>query len=211
MVRTLVRHCLKFPAQPFALVLTAALATLSVSGCSGGPELSGPNTIAAQTTDALSALPTPEFKLPTVTKPPSGSPTDIYTRIARGALTCWLGGHGPLKGTHRFHARAEPPHKGGESTITIFKKVTDPNRNMGDRAYSILIKPSGTSAEVQTANHKLSAELAASFDKDVTLWAASAEGCSPEGVTAGWTAEPDGTAAVPGASVTPAKSTAKSL
>ncbi len=40
------------------------------------------------------------------------SPTDVYTRIARGALTCWFGAAGPLKGTHIYHAEAAPASQG---------------------------------------------------------------------------------------------------
>ena len=38
-----------------------------------------------------------------------GTPTEIYTLVAGGALRCWFGADGPLKATHVFHAEAAPP------------------------------------------------------------------------------------------------------
>ena len=41
--------------------------------------------------------------------PVVGPPTEIYARLARGAMACWFGNDGPLKSNYIFHGEAAPP------------------------------------------------------------------------------------------------------
>ncbi len=142
------------------------------------------------TTSALNALPKAELSLPSAVKRPVGSPTEVYTRVARGVLSCWFGSHGPLKTTHRFHAQAEPRSKGGNSRITLYEIPKDRTRKLGDRAFSISITRDGTRAHVETENSRLSKRQANQFTKDVERWAAAQTGClTPEEVAKDWSAE----------------------
>ena len=169
----------------FLLCLMATLSACTNSGLA-------PTEIVTSANKALSALPKPDLDLSKLSndyRPPVGTPTAIYTRIARGALTCWLGAHGPLNKTHKFYANAEPAHRGGGSRIVIYEIPNDPQRKLGDRAYSIIIDPDGASGRVRTENTRLSKKLAAEFDDDVMRWAANKQGCVKASQLAeGWSA-----------------------
>ncbi len=154
------------------------LAAALLAGCTNAPLPKIADDLAKTANTAIAALPKPDLALPTNTyNPPVGTPTTIYTRVARGALTCWFGGHGPLKKTHRFHAQADPPQQGGRSHITIYEIPKDKARKLGDRAFVIQITPDGASAKVETKNTRLPKSQATKFAKDVARWAANEEGC----------------------------------
>ena len=118
-----------------------------------------------------------------------GTPTELYTRIARGAVTCWFGANGPLKGQHIYHADAEPESKGGAAEITIFVKDastgTDPRAL---KAFQIAIRPTGGTPELGVENFKIEEPLASRMRADITRWAADEEGCGQGPVTQGWDA-----------------------
>lgn len=119
-----------------------------------------------------------------------GTPTELYTRIARGALTCWFGASGPLKGAYMYHADADPPSKGGRSEITIRMKDTTASDPRSLRAYRVLIAPGETGSVLDIENAKLPEPLAASLSSDVRRWAGDEEGCSAVPAAAAWTADP---------------------
>ncbi len=170
----------------FATALTASLA-----GCSNSPLTTAD--LGSTASKAIAALPKPNLALPINSyKPPVGSPTTVYTRVARGALSCWFGAHGPLKHTHRFHAQAEPPSKGGHSRITIYKNPKDKSRALGDRAFAIQIVPDGTSAKLLIENTSLSKVQVRKYSADAARWAANEEGCyKSEEVAKDWAAQPN--------------------
>jgi len=153
-------------------------------GCGGKLE---PDSLA---TGALEAIPASALALAAGTKTPVGTPTEIYTRIARGALSCWLGGQGELRKTYAFHAVASPRHEGGKSRIIIYQKPTKAQSGQrGLAAFRILISPKGRSAVVQAENLKLPKELGERMILDTHRWAAGEEGCIEGGLTEGWRAD----------------------
>ena len=98
-----------------------------------------------------------------------GSPTEVYTRVARGVLTCWFGAAGPLKSTHIYHAEADPASKGGKSEIEIFRKDPTAPDPRSLRAYRILIQPSGSSStKVEVENLTIDEPLASRLGSDVS-------------------------------------------
>ncbi len=188
---------LKISQCPTSPIRVAGLGTIvwaglaaSLSGCSNSPlpEID----LSSTASKALAALPKPDLTLPINSfKPPVGTPTEIYTRVARGALTCWFGSHGPLKKTHRFHAQADPPSKGGHSRITIYKIPKDKTRSLGDRAFAIQIVPDGTSAKLLIENLSLPKVQVDRYSADAARWAANDEGCfKSEDIAKDWSAQP---------------------
>lgn len=138
-----------------------------------------------------------------------GTPTELYTRIARGALTCWFGASGPLRGAYMYHADADPPSQGGKSEITIRIKdltATDP-RSL--RAYRVMIAPGETGSILEVENTKVPEPLATSLTADVRRWAGDEEGCSAAPATAAWTADQAPPAATKPAAKPGAKPSAK--
>lgn len=119
-----------------------------------------------------------------------GTPTELYTRIARGALTCWFGASGPLKGGYVYHADAAPPSQGGRSEIIIRikdKTAADP-RSL--RAFRIVIAPGETGSVMEIENVTITEPLATSLAADARRWAADDEGCSALPAATAWTAAP---------------------
>ncbi len=150
-----------------------------MTACSGGtaPEL-----------PAAGALQLPSLPALTGSKI-VGTPTELYTRIAHGAVTCWFGASGPLKGQHMYHADAEPESKGGAAEITIFVKDASAGPDpKALKAFQIGIRPTGGTPELGVENFKIAEPLATRMRDDVTRWAADEEGCGQGPVTQGWDA-----------------------
>lgn len=139
----------------------AAAASLLVGACSGAP--------LPELTDVTGNL----FKSDIV-----GAPTDVYARVARGAMACWFGTDGPLKADYIYHAEAQPPSKGGRAEIVIHEIDRASENPRGLRAYRIAIVPSGEIASLSIENLKLPDRLAGSMENDVRRWAAGAIGCT---------------------------------
>jgi hypothetical protein len=170
-------------------VSTIVALSMVLTGCASSDGTGGLPQLAA-----APMLEVPKFELPKV--PPGnstaaeGTATEAYTRIGRGALTCWFGAAGPLKGVYIYHADAEPPSKGGKAEIVVRtrdKDATDP-RSLKAFAVDILPTPEGTRVDVE--NLKVEAALAERLRADVFRWSANEEGCGEAPVTAGWSAAP---------------------
>lgn len=115
-----------------------------------------------------------------------GTPTEIYTRIARGAVTCWFGAHGSLKSTHVYSAVAKPPSKGGQARILIHKKDNALRDKRGMRAYAIDIVPEGKTAKLEIQNAQMGEPRGTELAQDARRWASGQEGCVSKPVAVGW-------------------------
>lgn len=163
-----------------------------LSGCANGD---GPASAGLPALDKLPSMPL----LPALagTENVEGSPTEVYTEVARGVLTCWFGATGPLKQDYIYHADAEPPSKGGASEIDIRTRdntVADP-RSL--RAFRVGILPGLDRTHIEVENFKLPEPLSDKLKADVVRWAAGTEGCGEPAQTAGW-ATADTTKPAPG-------------
>lgn len=107
-----------------------------------------------------------------------GPPTDVYARVARGAMACWFGTSGPLKANYIYHAEAQPAGQGGSAEIVIHERDRKSENPRGLRAFRVSITPDGESSFLIVENHKLAEPLAKSMEEDVRRWAAGAIGCS---------------------------------
>jgi hypothetical protein len=141
---------------------------------------------------------------------PVGSATEIYSRVARGANSCWFVGPGPLQGgplkkDYIYHAEADAPSRGGKAEILIYVRDPLQPNPRGAKAYRINIDPDGDAAALKTENLKMPDPMAAAMTADVNRWAKGDQGCAGSSTVAGWgTAQPP--AAVPVA-VSPTKKT----
>jgi predicted small secreted protein len=188
-------------------LLLAPLAAATLSACAGVgqdvqqlslPKLPAP-TISSTSQTGPQTNPTPA---PVTVDQPVGSATDIYARVAQGAMSCWFGANGPLKKDYIFHANADAPSRGGKAQITIHRRVpTQPNPR-GAKAYLVNIDPTGEStATVKAENLKMSDDFASAMTDDVARWSRGDQGCSGNSTAAGWAPAPPA-AAVPAATTT---------
>jgi hypothetical protein len=164
-------------------VATACALTSTLGGCSS----TGDNPTAA-----LPSLPAlPKIALPEAPPPVVGSATEVYERIARGAMACWFGANGFLKSTHIYEATAEPAHKGGKAEILIRALDTAAESPRGVKAFRISILPSGSDeTSVIADNLKLPEPIAARMKNSVAAWSIGEQGCDPDADKGAWQAEP---------------------
>jgi hypothetical protein len=147
-----------------------AAVSLLAGGCSGAAPPVLPSL--PQITGALSE------------SPAVGPPTEVYARVARGAMACWFGTAGPLKKDYVYHAEAQPPAQGGKAEIVIHERDRTSENPRGLRAFRIAIAPDGEASSLAVENLKLPEPLAKSMQEDVRRWAAGAIGCT--GADRGW-------------------------
>ncbi len=166
-------------------VLLIALAP-AIAGCSSA----GTDT-AALAPSGLSLPNLPTLNSNAVAAPPSieapvGSPTEIYSRVAQGAVGCWFGTKGPLKKEYIYHAEADAPSRGGKAEITIHvRDMTQPNPR-GAKAYKVKIEPKDETATVATENLKMPEAFATAMTADVGRWAHGDTGCATTSTAASW-------------------------
>lgn len=179
--------------HPF--ILAALLMAGAGAGCSGTPSLPTlgiPTPEPEATARADAGVPSPAAALQAGLLPEdlvTGTPTENYTRVARGALTCWFGAAGPLKAAYIYHAEAEPASKGGASEIKIMTRDTAADDPRALRAYRIVFAPSENKTRIEIENVRIPEPLATRMRLDVKRWSGDDEpGCEGP-VTAGWSAE----------------------
>lgn len=153
-------------ARSGGIAVAAALA-----GCSG----STPSLTSVAAVPDLAAV-TPKLA-PADAPRPVGAPTEIYTRIARGILTCWFAPGGPMKPAYIYHADAEPPSKGGASVISIHLRDRDATDPRSIRAWKLAVVPAPEGTTVDIENFKLPPQIAEPLARDARRWAAGEEAC----------------------------------
>lgn len=178
-----------------------ALATgLILSGCAGSapklPTLSLPTAPSVEAASEAAATRPPSApgaaqETGTVvdqTGGQGGSATDIYSRVATGAMKCWFTVGGPLKTDYVYHATAAPPSRGGKAQILIHRRDATQANPRGPKAYLVDIDPTGeASATVRVENMKMTDAFATAMTGDITRWTKGESGCSPSSAVAGWT------------------------
>lgn len=160
------------------------LAVLLLAGCGSTDLLKTQQNLATGGADVIAAIPIPAFD-----GEPAGSPTEIYTRIGRGAGICWFGTNGQLKATHIFHADAEPPSRGGKAEIVIHEKDTAMPNPRGNRAFRVQIAPSGENASIDIENVRFPIDVGQTMTADVRRWARNDITCNDKAQTKGWDAQ----------------------
>lgn len=170
-----------------ALPRLVAAVAVALTGCAsdtGAPVLSANPVASLPKLDLTPILSTEGTKLPV------GTPTEVYTRVGRGLLTCWFGATGRLKPHYIYHADAQPPSKGGASVIDVFARDKTTKDPRALRAWRVGIKPGENSTvALDIENFKLPQPVADQLESDVRRWAATEEGCASVPTMAGWTSD----------------------
>jgi hypothetical protein len=161
--------------RPCAMVLVL-LQAIGAGACSSAnlPQL--PAGSAPVETGAVAAGPAEATPYET-TSIVRGTPTEIYALVAGGALRCWLGADGPLKGTHVFHAEAAPPAEGGAAEIVLHERDPSFRDQRGPRAFRVSLAADPGGVRVGVAVIKIAAPLSELMVRDVATWAGGDTGC----------------------------------
>jgi hypothetical protein len=170
------------PPHASVLAIVAALISAAgVGGCSqsGLPSLpSGTQSSITPTQLETGAVAAPATPAPEVVTIAAGTPTDIYARVASGALRCWFGANGPLKATHIFNAEAAPPSDGGVAEIVVHERDLTSRDQRGTRAFRVAFVGRGGNVEVGISPLKLGPPMSELMVRDVETWAQGGSGCN---------------------------------
>ena len=180
------------PPPLIMLLITAAL-----TGCAGNaPELQSLSVQpVSPTTPAVAAMPGGETPAGKLIPGTTGSATEIYSRLASGAMGCWFTVGGPLKKDYIFHAKADAPSRGGKAEVAIHERDPTQANPRGPKAYVIVIEPTGeASATLAVENRKMPDAFASAMTDDITRWARGTDGCAATSTVAGWIPSPPETA-----------------
>jgi hypothetical protein len=146
-----------------------------LAACAAGCSQSGVPTLTASPAIVTSAGSSdPNLETTVIT---TGTPTDVYTSLARRALHCWFGADGPLKATHVFYAEAASPEEGGAANILLHERDETIGDRRGARAFRIAITREAGSVRVGITNLKMPEPIAALMVQDAQTWARGEDGC----------------------------------
>jgi hypothetical protein len=187
-----VTHKVKTPTRhrrPLVRRLAASGLLVVLGACGGGGQdlLKAPTSLVTGAAETLAKIKPPT--LPVADLDPTGSPTEIYTRVARGVTTCWFGAHGTLKPTHILHAEAEPPSRGGRSELVIHEKDLSLPNPRGNRAFRVSIIPTGETATLEVENVRFPLETGQQMRAAVRRWSRGDLSCADSAKTEGWAAD----------------------
>jgi hypothetical protein len=158
--------------QSHLLNLVCVLA-VGIGGCSTASPPVLPSTSVPLETGAVSPVLTGQALVESSTVVP-GTPVEVYSLVARGALRCWFGADGPLKTTHIFHADAPSPGQRGATEIVLHEREGD---QRGSRAFRVSFEGDGGSVRVASTSMKIQPPLAEPMARDVEAWAKGEAGC----------------------------------
>ena len=141
---------------------SALVGALLLGGCVGGDASLGGLTTGA------------------VPKPEPLSVVEVYSRITRGARTCWLKAGGALGPDYIFHAEVPGAQTPAEIVLHVRDRASENQRGL--RAYRIVVASDGegSSAVASTENLKLPFDVAERMRRDVRRWTGGGLGCKPE-------------------------------
>jgi hypothetical protein len=151
--------------RPGFINASAGAAAMALAG--------GCSNAAAPTLPSLSEITGTVSEAPVV-----GAPTEVYARVARGAMACWFGTSGPLKANYVYHADAEPAAQGGKAEIIIHERDRTSDNPKGLKVFRVGITKEGEATSLAVENIKLPEPLAKSMEADVRRWGAGSIGCA---------------------------------
>ncbi len=149
-------------------VAVACIAALALGACGNASELL--NTSAVPSLPSLPDLPKSVAITPH-TSSHSESTHEIYTRVARGAKTCWFGPGKPLVKGYAFDGEASPDADGGAATVAIHVRVPDQPNARGGRVFVVSIAKEASGAKLEMENRRIPEAMAEQMRADVARWA----------------------------------------
>jgi len=189
------------------LAFSALLAAAGLSACAGAGQQAPTLNLPSLPSPSVGSIPQTTISqgggdagqpTPVAIDQSVGSATELYSRVASGAMSCWFATNGPLKKDFIFHATADAPSRGGKAEIVIHQRdPTQPNPR-GAKAYLVEIEPTSESAAtIKTENLKMTEAFAASMTDDVRRWSKGDQGCVGASTAVGWAPAPPPEAAAP--------------
>lgn len=148
------------PARIGSAVIVCAIA-LVLGACEGTGVLK---------TASLSNLPT----LPTVAAYSSNhseSTHEIYSRVARGAKTCWFGPGKPLVKGYVFDGEAASDVDGGAAEVAVHVRTPDQPNPRGGKVFIVSITKVADRSKLEMESRRIPDTMAEQLRADVARWA----------------------------------------
>jgi hypothetical protein len=121
-------------------------------------------------TASLSSLP----KLPTITGHSSShgeSTHEIYSRVARGAKTCWFGPGKPLVKGYVFEGEAASDVDGGAAEVAVHVRTPDQPNPRGGKVFIVSITKVADGSKLEMESRRIPDTMAEQLRADVARWA----------------------------------------
>jgi hypothetical protein len=121
-------------------------------------------------TASLQSLPT----LPTITAHSSNhseNTHEIYSRVARGAKTCWFGPGKPLAAGYVFDGEAASDVDGGAAEVAVHVRAPDQPNPRGGKVFIVSLTKVADGSKLEMESRRIPDGMAEQLRADVTRWA----------------------------------------
>jgi hypothetical protein len=165
---------------------TVVACTLSLATCANGCAPSGLPTLSTGTApiETGATAPAVSSQIPVEAAfVVEGTPTQVYSLVARGALGCWFAAKGALKATNVFHASASPPSQGGRAEIVLHERDASLTDQRGARAFQVGFADDAGRVRVGITVIKVAPALAELMVRDVEVWSKGGAGCQAQALS----------------------------
>jgi hypothetical protein len=146
-----------------ARTLWAAAAALMLAGCGSTDLLK---------TASLPKLPTLPTSIATAHSSNHSENThEIYSRVARGAKTCWFGPGKPLVKGYAFDGEVTPDADGGAAEVAVHVRTPDQPNPRGGKVFIVGITKVADGSKIEMESRRIPDTMAEQLRADVARWA----------------------------------------
>lgn len=140
------------------------LFALTLAGCSGTDLL---NTASLP---AMPAIPS-SIAVTAHSSNHSESTHEIYSRVARGAKTCWFGPGKPLVKGYAFDGESASEADGGAAEVAVHVRTPDQPNPRGGKVFVVGITKVADGSKLEMESRRIPDTLAEQMRADVAKWA----------------------------------------
>jgi hypothetical protein len=98
---------------------------------------------------------------------------EIYSRVARGAKTCWFGTGKPLVKGYVFDGEAASDADGGAAEVAVHVRTPDQPNPRGGKVFIVSITKVADGSKLEMESRRISDVMAEQMRADVARWAKS--------------------------------------
>lgn len=153
-------------ARPLRAAAAGGLVALILAGCSGTDLLN---------TSSLSTLPTLPAAI-AITGHSSNhaeNTHEIYSRVARGAKTCWFGPGKPLVKDYVFDGESASDADGGAAEVAVHVRTPDQPNPRGGKVFIVAITKVADGSKLEMESRRIPDVMAEQMRANVARWAKS--------------------------------------
>lgn len=96
---------------------------------------------------------------------------EIYSRVARGAKTCWFGPGKPLVKDYAFDGEVAPDADGGAAEVAVHVRTPDQPNPRGGKVFIVGITKVADGSKIEMESRRIPDAMAEQLRADVARWA----------------------------------------